>query len=134
MGSVERVKEIGTGVVQVEVDGRVETLYVAGPPGDRWVFWNGRVYRGDFRDAASDRRGAHISTGARVLTAPMPATVITVHVKPGDAVKKGQVLMLLEAMKMELPIRAPGDAVVAAVHGRAGELVQADTPLVEFQP
>ena len=133
MGSVERVKDVGSGVVQVEVDGKVETLYVAGPPNDRWVFWNGRVFRGDFRIDASATRGTHGSTTLRTLTAPMPATIVTVHVKAGDAVTKGQVLMLLEAMKMELPIRAPGDGVVSAVHGKGGELVQADSPLVEFQ-
>jgi len=95
------------------------------------VFWNGRVFHGDFRKDAATR--THGSTTLRTLTAPMPATIVTVHVKAGDAVTKGQVLMLLEAMKMELPIRAPGDAIVAAVHGKGGELVQADTPLVEFQ-
>jgi biotin carboxyl carrier protein len=63
----------------------------------------------------------------------MPATVIKIPVKPGDAVKKGDVLVLLEAMKMELPIRAAGDAVVRAVYCREGELVQADAPLVELE-
>ena len=127
------MKEIGNGVFQVEIDGRTETVYVAGPPQDRWVFWNGRVFRGDFRNDASGRTRGTGSPATRTLTAPMPATVVTVHVKAGDVVKKGQVLMLLEAMKMELPIRAPGDGTVSAVHGRAGELVPADTPLVEFQ-
>ena len=130
---MERVKAVGNGVVQMEVDGKVETLYVAGSPNDRWVFWNGRVFRGDFRKDASATRLSHGSTALRTLTAPMPATIMTVHVQAGDAVTKGQVLMLLEAMKMELPIRAPGDGVVSAVHGKSGELVQADTPLVEFQ-
>jgi acetyl-CoA/propionyl-CoA carboxylase biotin carboxyl carrier protein len=130
MGSL---KEIGPGVLQVEVDGRTETLYIAGPAHDRWVFWNGRVFRGDFRSNAAPRRGSHAGAAMRTLSAPMPATIVTVHVKAGDAVTKGQVLMLLEAMKMELPIRAPGDAVVAAVRGSAGDLVQADTPLIEFQ-
>ena len=127
------LREIAPGVVQVEVDGRTETLYVAGPVHDRWVFWNGRVFRGDFRSDAGARRGSQ-ATAMRTLSAPMPATVVTVHVKAGESVAKGQVLMLLEAMKMELPIRAPADAVVSAVHGRAGDLVQADTPLIEFQP
>ena len=130
---MEHVREVGNGVVQVEVDGKVETLYVAGPPNDRWVFWNGRVYRGDFRTDAAATRRSHGATAVRTLTAPMPATIVTVHVQAGDAVTKGQVLMLLEAMKMELPIRAPGDAIVSAVHGTGGELVQADTPLIEFQ-
>jgi 3-methylcrotonyl-CoA carboxylase alpha subunit len=127
------LKEIAPGVVQLEVAGKTETIYVAGHAHDRWVFWNGRVFRGDFRTDAAARRGAHAGATIRTLSAPMPATVVTVHVKPGETVSKGQVLMLLEAMKMELAIRAPGDAVVAAVHGRAGELVQADAPLVEFQ-
>ena len=66
------------------------------------------------------------------MTAPMPATVIRIHVKPGDAVKKGQILALLEAMKMELPLRAPADGIVAAVHCRDGELVPADAPLIDL--
>jgi biotin carboxyl carrier protein len=63
----------------------------------------------------------------------MPATVLKVPVKPGDTVKKGEVVVLLEAMKMELPIRAPSDAIVAAVVCREGELVQADATLVELK-
>src|SRR5262245_8432120 len=114
---MEPLREIGPGVVQLEVAGKTETLYVAGPAHDRWVFWNGRVFRGDFRTAAAARRGAHAGAAVRTLSAPMPATIVTVHVKAGDTVAKGQVLMLLEAMKMELPIRAPANAVVAVVHG-----------------
>ena len=47
--------------------------------------------------------------------------------------KKGDIVVVLEAMKMELPVRALGDAVVAAVRCREGELVQADAMLVEFK-
>ena len=63
----------------------------------------------------------------------MPATVIKVLVSPGVAVQKGDTLMLLEAMKMELPIRALADATVTAVHCREGELVQPDTTLLEME-
>jgi biotin carboxyl carrier protein len=62
----------------------------------------------------------------------MPATVIKVVVAPGDAVKKGDIVVVLEAMKMELPVRALGDGVVSAVRCREGELVAADATLVEF--
>jgi 3-methylcrotonyl-CoA carboxylase alpha subunit len=71
-------------------------------------------------------------TAAGTLIAPMPATVIKVLVKAGDAVKKGDVVVVLEAMKMELPLRALGDGIVSAVGCREGELVQADAALVEF--
>jgi 3-methylcrotonyl-CoA carboxylase alpha subunit len=77
------------------------------------------------------RRGS--TDASQSLSAPMPATVIKVMVKPGDLVKKGDTVVLLEAMKMELPLRSAGDATVAAVHCREGELVQPETVLVEFQ-
>ena len=73
-----------------------------------------------------------VTSAAGTLTAPMPATVIKVHVKPGDAVKKGDIVVVLEAMKMELPLRALGNGVVSAVRCREGELVQADAALIEF--
>jgi 3-methylcrotonyl-CoA carboxylase alpha subunit len=91
----------------------------------------GAAARASSRPAAPTmRRSAASISGA--LTAPMPATVIRVEVKPGDAVKKGDIVVVLEAMKMELQVRALGDAVVAAVCCREGELVQADATLVEF--
>ena len=62
----------------------------------------------------------------------MPATVIRVKIPAGDPVKKGDVVVVLEAMKMELPLRALGDGIVSAVRCREGDLVQADATLVEF--
>ena len=129
------VTRIGDGAYRVEVDGRGEIVFVAGPPRDRWVFWHGQVFRGDFLTAAP--RNGPPGSGPRAypvhaLAAPMPATVIRVAVKPGDAVKKGDIVLVLEAMKMELPIRAAGDGVVAMVRCREGELVQADATLVDF--
>ena len=134
MGPVADVKPVGNGAFLVDVDGRSETVYVAGPVEDRWVFWSGRVFRGDFRADPQAARARQMRPGAKqTLAAPMPATIIELRVKLGDAVKKGDVVVLLEAMKMELPIRAAGDGVVAAVHCRAGEIVQADAPLVELE-
>ena len=62
----------------------------------------------------------------------MPATVLKILVKAGDAVKKGDTVLVLEAMKMELPVRAPADATIGAVRCREGELVPADATLIEF--
>ena len=63
----------------------------------------------------------------------MPATVIKVLVTPGQAVRKGETVIVLEAMKMELPLKALGDGTVTAVRCREGELVQADVVLVEVE-
>jgi acetyl-CoA carboxylase biotin carboxylase subunit len=100
---------------------------------DPWASLEGAGPRAAAGQAPPTRRRTSGATG-RALTAPMPATVIKVQVKPGDAVAKGDVVVVLEAMKMELPIRALGDGVVAAVCCREGELVAADATLVEFVP
>ena len=136
MGSMAGVTRIGDGLYRVEVDGRTELVYVAGPMSDRWVFWNGHVYRGDFTTRASDRaasvRGLAGQSPAGIA-APMPATVIKVLVAPGQAVTKGETVIVVEAMKMELPLKALGNGTVKAVRCREGELVQADVVLVELE-
>ena len=68
--------------------------------------------------------------GATAVKAPMPGTLIKVNVKVGDAVKKGDVLCVLEAMKMENDIMAPADGVVASVEAAQGASVATDAVLV----
>ena len=68
--------------------------------------------------------------GATAVKAPMPGTLIKVNVKVGDAVKKGDVLCVLEAMKMENDIMAPADGVVASVEATQGASVATDAVLV----
>jgi biotin carboxyl carrier protein len=63
----------------------------------------------------------------------MPATVIAVNVVPGQRVTSGDVLIVLEAMKMELPIKAPRDGVVKSVACRPRDLVKHGTALLEFE-
>jgi biotin carboxyl carrier protein len=126
------VTRIGEGVYRVEDQGRAEIVYVAGTADDRWAFWNGQVFRGGRVAPQRAARRSGPGDTAQALTAPMPATVISVRVQPGAAVKKGDTVVILEAMKMELPIRSPADATVTAVHCREGELVQPDAVLVEL--
>jgi acetyl-CoA/propionyl-CoA carboxylase, biotin carboxylase, biotin carboxyl carrier protein len=137
MGTMKATR-VADGVYRVELDGgRFETVYIAGRDGDRWAFWNGHVFRGDFDDAADAAAAARVrakrSSGVQTIIAPMPATVLKVHAAAGDRVKKGDTLLVLEAMKMELPLRAAHDAVVRAVSCREGELVAADTVLVTLE-
>ncbi len=67
--------------------------------------------------------------GSNVVKAPMPGTVLKVNVINGVSVKKGQVLMVLEAMKMENEIMAPCDGVVSSVNVQQGASVDAGAVL-----
>ncbi len=109
---------------------RVEQLFVVAAGDTTGVFQDGFVYE-VLAPAGARRRGAH-PVGS--LTAPMPATVIEIKVAAGDLVTHGDILVVLEAMKMELPVRAPGDGRVTAIHCRPGDLVQPDTSLLDLAP
>ncbi|MGE5485439.1 MAG: biotin/lipoyl-containing protein [Ignavibacteriales bacterium] len=69
-----------------------------------------------------------------LVSAPMPGTVSEVLVREGDRVKKGQVLVMLEAMKMQNEIMAGHDGVVKSVHATKGASVNTGDPLVVVQP
>ena len=116
---------------RVEHDGRADLVYVAGPANDRWAFANGEVYR-DKRELPRTRRASG-GDATETLTAPMPATVLKVLIAPGSQVKSGDALIVLEAMKMEIALRAPHDGTVTAINCREGELVQPDSVLVELK-
>ncbi len=102
-----------------------------------WVFIDGETFTIDIEPAdqpdAAATRARRRAGGNEALSAPMPATVIKVLAEPGSEVHRGDMLLLLEAMKMELPVRAPRDGRVKALHCRAGELVQAGTVLVDLE-
>ena len=72
---------------------------------------------------------AAVPAGGEAINAPMPGTILAVNVTAGQAVKKGDVLMVLEAMKMENEIMAPADGTVASVNVNAGASVEAGTVL-----
>jgi acetyl/propionyl-CoA carboxylase alpha subunit len=81
-------------------------------------------------DAAAHAHGPLLQSGS--ILAPMPGTVIKVNVAAGAAVKTGDPLVVLEAMKMETPLASPYDATVRAVHVKEGDRVAGGTVLVEL--
>ena len=70
------------------------------------------------------------NAGAVAVKAPMPGNILKVNFKAGDAVKKGDVLIVLEAMKMENDVCAPQDGVVASVEVAQGATVDTDALLM----
>jgi 3-methylcrotonyl-CoA carboxylase alpha subunit len=125
------VTPAGPGLWTVRHEGHTWQVAVAGPPHRRWVTVDGQVAVLDVETMGGRRRRSRASA-ADAMMAPMPATVASVNVGAGQTVTQGEVVLVLEAMKMELPVRAPRDGVVRAVRCTPGELVQPGAPLVEF--
>ena len=71
--------------------------------------------------------------GGEQVTSPMPGTILAVNVAVGDTVKRGQVLMILEAMKMENEIMCPCDGKIASVNTSKGASVESGTLLCVIQ-
>jgi acetyl/propionyl-CoA carboxylase alpha subunit len=109
---------------------RVETFHCVRDKHVIHLFWRGAVYRID-EDSERARSAHRPVTGA--LEAPMPGRVISVRVAPGQAVAKGQELLVVEAMKMENALRAPREGVVKAVAARVGDMVSPGVVLVELE-
>lgn len=74
-----------------------------------------------------------VPQGAEVVEAPMPGTILDIKVNQGDTVKKGQVLLILEAMKMENEIMSPRDGKVTAINTSKGSSVNVGDPLVSLE-
>jgi len=95
-----------------------------------WIHADGQSYRLDWQDPLPvPQKDANVEGSLR---APMPGQVIKVQVEGGQHVKQGDVLMILEAMKMEHRIIAPYDGVVSAIRYKVGQAVQADAILLEL--
>lgn len=75
---------------------------------------------------------ATAETGGATIISPMPGTIINVLVKVGDAVKKNQVLVVLEAMKMENEIVAPADGTILSISASKGTAVDVSEELVRI--
>ena len=99
---------------------------------------NGTVYEVELEEitgavpAAAPAPAAPAGEGERI-TSPMPGTILAVNVTPGQSVRKGDVLMVLEAMKMENEIMCPRDGVVGSVQAAKGAAVESGTMLCVLQ-
>ena len=117
--------------LHASLDGHRQAVTVTSHDGGHSLFTrDGALHFGEAALAAAGEE----EEAAGGLTAPMNGTVIAVRVEPGASVAKGEVLLVLEAMKMEHSIRAPAEGVVAEIFYAAGDLVDGGAALVRFEP
>lgn len=99
---------------------------------------NGRLYQPEIKgetDLLLERLGLNISTKKAVkeLKAPMPGLVLEIRVTPGQSVKEGDALVVLEAMKMENVLKAPGEAIVKSISVKKGDAIDKNAILITFE-
>lgn len=84
------------------------------------------------KSAAPAKVSTALSGNEKTINAPMPGSILSVNVKEGDTFRSGQVLIVLEAMKMENEIMAPTDGKVISVSTRAGATVNSGEVLIAY--
>ena len=118
------------GKLDLLTDGKHVIAYVSVDGTKRWVTVNGQTFL--LTKAAGARKSSGQHTAGE-LTAPMPGQVRAVNAREGEAVTKGQTLLLLEAMKMEIRVQAPRDGVVKKLFVQQGQTVEREQTLIEIE-
>jgi biotin carboxyl carrier protein len=119
----------GQPVFSLIADGRSHEAYVREADNEWQVLLRGRLYPVKVEDEREKRLraaagGGVAETGEYHLKAPMPGLVVAIPVAEGQEVKKGQVLLILESMKMQNELKSPRDGTVNRIKVKAGESVE----------
>jgi len=120
------------GRLDLLIGGKRVTAYVSSDNTKRWVTINGQTFVLTKPAAGAQRRGIG-HDHASELIAPMPGQVRAVNVSEGESVTKGQTLLVLEAMKMEIRIQAPRDGKVMKLLVKQTQTVERDQILIEIE-
>lgn len=121
-----------SGKLELLIDGKRVTAYVSSDNAKRWVTVNGQTFVLTKPSGVRTRgHGHHHAAGE--LTAPMPGQVRAVNISEGDTVIKGQTLLLLEAMKMEIRVQAPMDGMVSSLLVKVGQTVEREQILLRVE-
>lgn len=118
---------------QLTVGDTSERVHVAVHGDDVYVHLDGETYQLRYSHSLERFAGESAHDAEAVARAPMPGAVIAVAVQPGDAVRRGQALIVIESMKMETTIVAPCDGTVQTVHVAVGRTFDRDATLVTVE-
>jgi len=124
-----RVRELAPGTFVFHDGGRSEVFHCVREGELLHLFWHGNAYR-----LTLEKEGARAERHAEGgLETPMPGKVIKLSVVPGQAVARGDEILVVEAMKMENAVRAPRDGRVKSIAARVGEMVSPGVVLAEIE-
>lgn len=124
---------IGQEEILLKVDGRIFNVIIHSNSLSHSVFVNGRLFRIEKRSALKTLREEKARQKKRDIKITMPGRVVQVLSAPGDEVKEGQPILVLEAMKMQNEIKAPQAGKLTKVHFRAGDYVEAGSILFSVE-
>lgn len=120
------------GQLDLLIDGQRVTAYVSSDGTKCWVTIHGQTSVLTKSAAGARKSGGGHHHAAGELTAPMPGLVRSVNVEEGESISKGQTLLVLEAMKMEIRIHAPREGVIQKLWVKQGQTVEREQILIEI--
>ena len=129
--AVEKL-EINDQQIRFELDGEGVRIDVVRHHDEIWISLKGRAYRIKLLSRAA--RQAEAAGVEGTLVAPMPGQIRAIECTVGDSLNKGQTVLLLEAMKLEIKIQAAGDGVLETLDVQVGDQVQKDQVLGRIRP
>lgn len=127
---VEGLDEAGDGSRQLTLNGEPIAFVRAGSADGVIVRLDGRSFALHRLDAAAEASAA--GGGANVVRAPMPGTVIVIHKRVGDHVQRGETIVTIESMKLQMKLDAPRDGEIAEIAAREGEGFDKDAVLARL--
>lgn len=117
----------------LNVDGQRVQVWAQVLSNEIWMHFNGKTIVKDFTTGSKRKRKGQAGNSKSDLLAPMPGKILAVKVSPGDDLKKDDLVVVMEAMKMEYSLKAPADCHVKQVLVSEGEQVTAKQKLVDFE-
>jgi 3-methylcrotonyl-CoA carboxylase alpha subunit len=123
----------GDGSAVLTVSGHSERVMLAVRGDDVYIHLDGAAYRLRYEHPLQRLAAQGQGSAEDNIRAPMPGSLVAVNVKPGQAVKRGDTLLVMESMKMETTIAAPRDGVVEAVHFGEKQTFDRDALLLELK-
>jgi len=117
----------------IEHDGKSAQVYAQKLKGEIWIHLNGKTFIYEDETRPIKKKGTKsLHTGD--LIAPMPGKITKILKKSNESVKRGEPIIVMEAMKMEYTLKADGDGQITAINCQLGEQVTLGKTLVHIQP